>query len=447
LLQDSDFDEPLNDLLTASSWYVAFSGGLDSTVLLHLLHRWCEATPAAPALRVIHINHGLQASANDWQRQCEALCRDWQLPFVSCAVEVSPRGSLEAAARSARYRAFEQQLPVGAVLFMGHHLDDQIETFFLRLMRGAGVDGLAGMPRQRKLGAGQLVRPLLRCARAELEEYAVHHNLTFVEDPSNGETTLDRNYLRAEVLPVLGARWPHYRQSVDRAMTHLATAAEVVSDEAGVPETVYNLMGDPGLTASCLLVPLPEVAAARLRAWLSAQGCRAPDRAALVEFLRQLRAAPADGHPRLDCGSYALQRYREVIYLEPEPVVLPTAECYLSAGESVAVPGVGILTVQPVRTGGISLLPGERLVVRWRQGGERCQLPGRAGSRSLKTLMQELAVPPWWRDRVPLVWLGDEMLAVGDLLRCDSTRWQALAPEDGTLWEFAWKRPESTSSD
>lgn len=448
MLKHTDFDEQLNALLAAPHWYVAFSGGLDSTVLLHLVHRWCAANPGSPELRALHVHHGMQGAADDWQHHCEAQCRDWQLPCITCAVDVQPQGSAEAAARDARYRAFEEQLPPGAVLFMGHHLDDQVETFFLRLLRGAGVEGLAGMPRQRMLGAGRLVRPLLDVARAELERYAAHCGLAFVEDPTNQDTAMDRNFLRAEVMPVLASRWPAYRQSVARAMGHLTTAAEVVADGAGVPATVHSVMGDPGLRVSQLLKSSPEVAAARLRAWLSVQGCRAPDSAALVEFLRQLREALVDSSPRLDCGSYALQRYRDAVYLEPEHVAPPSGgHFYLAPGEIFDVPGIGTLSAQQRSTDALRLLSGERFTVRWRQGGERCRLPGRAGSRSLKALMQEWGVPPWWRDRVPLLYWEDEMLAVGDLARCESARWRALAPEGEQLWNFTWKRPLDAGSD
>lgn len=427
---------------------MALSGGLDSTVLLHLLHSWCAANPGSPVLRAIHVNHGLQAAASSWQEHCEAQCRAWQVPCITCAVEVQSQGSLESAARDARYRAFEEQLPVGAVLFMGHHLDDQVETFFLRLLRGAGLEGLAGMPRQRNLGAGQLFRPLLDCARDELELYAQAHGLAVVEDPSNRDTAMDRNFLRAELLPELGSRWPAYRQTVARAMEHLATASEALAAAADVPDTVHSVMGDPGLIVSQLLEPAPEVSASRLRAWLSAQGRRAPDRSALVEFLRQLRVAPVDGSPRLDCGSYALQRYRGTVYLEPEPIALPSGvPVYLAPGESLAVPGVGTLSLEQSPADALRLSPGERLCVRWRQGGERCRLPGRTGSRSLKALMQEWGVPPWWRNRIPLVCIDDEVLTVGDLIRCESARWRAAAREDERLWNFTWKRLPGNGSD
>ncbi len=447
MLAHTDLDTPLTALLAAPYWYVALSGGLDSTVLLHLVHRWHADHPDAPALAAIHINHGLQAAAADWQRHCEVRCRELQLPCVTRAVAVHAGGSMEAAAREARYRAFEEELPPGAVLFMAHHLDDQIETFFLRLLRGAGVDGLAGMPRQRVLGSGQLVRPLLDCPRTELERYAVHHGLSFVVDPSNHDTAMDRNFLRADVLPRLASRWPAYRQSVARAMGHAATAAELLAASVGVPDTVHSGMGDPGLRVSQLLEPPRAIAAARLRAWLSAQDRRLPDHAALAEFLRQLRVAAVDGGPRLDCGEYALRRFRDAVYLEPVDVTPVVGDLHLLPGERRAVPGLGTVGVLQGANGTLALLPGEQLTVRRRQGGEHCRLPGRAGSRSLKTLLQEWQVPPWWRDRVPLLYLGDELLAVGDLAQCESSRWRA-APQPGeSLWYFYWERPLRAGSD
>jgi tRNA(Ile)-lysidine synthase len=174
---------------------------------------------------------------------------------------------------------------------------------------------------------------------------------------------------------------------------------------------------------------------------------RLPDHAALAEFLRQLRVAAVDGGPRLDCGEYALRRFRDAVYLEPVDVTPVVGDLHLLPGERRAVPGVGTVGVLQGANGTLALLPGEQLTVRWRQGGERCRLPGRAGSRSLKTLLQEWQVPPWWRDRVPLLYLGDELLAVGDLAQCESSRWRA-APQPGeSLWYLYWERPLRARSD
>jgi tRNA(Ile)-lysidine synthase len=448
LLNHSDLDCQLNELPAAPRWYVGFSGGVDSTVLLHLLHRWCAANPGSPPLSAIHVNHGLQAAASQWQRHCEVVCRSLQLPLTTCTVAVHEHGSGEAAARTARYRAFHEQLPPGAVLFLGHHLDDQVETFFLRLLRGAGVEGLAAMPRKRALGEALLLRPLLDYSRGELEFYAAHHGLAYVADPSNRDTAMDRNFLREELLPLLASRWPAYRQSVIRASRHMAAAASLLTEHLGVPDTVHSALGDPGLALSPLISGPSEAATPRLRAWLRARGYPAPDSAVLAEFVRQLRESSADASPQLACGAYTLQRYRDGIYRVPEFDDLPpSASLILAPGTHRSVPGVGTVSLQRAIGPGLSLAPGEQLTLRWRQGGERCYLPGRAGSRSLKTLLQEWDVPPWWRDRVPLLYLEDELLAVGDLACCASSRWQAEGREGEPLWNLRWERSFSSRSD
>jgi len=447
LLNHADFDHQLSALLAAPHWYVAFSGGVDSTALLHLLRDWRTANPGAPELTAIHVNHRLQASADDWQRHCAAQCRELQLSLISRTVTVRGGSSPEAAAREARYRAFEDQLAPGAVLFMGHHLDDQVETFFLRLLRGAGVEGLASMPRQRALGDGHLVRPLLDYERAEIERYAAHHGLAFVKDPSNCNTAMDRNFLRAEILPLFGSRWPAYRQSVARAIGHLAAAADMVAAEVGTVGTIRSVMGDSGIHLSALTAVSPETACARLRAWLRSRGNQSPDHAALAEFMRQLRASSDDTNPRLDCGSFSLRRYRGGVYSVPRDVTLFSGgQSVIVPGEACEVPHVGAVSLVPAQARGVCLVSGEQLALQWRQGGERCRLPGRSGSRSLKALMQEWAVPPWWRDRLPLLYLEGELLAVGDLAYCESSRFRAAAGDGEQLWNLVWQRPADAGS-
>lgn len=448
MLNHTDLDGQLNAYLAAPYWYVGYSGGVDSTVLLHLLHRWCAAHSESPPLGAIHINHALQSAAGDWQRHCATVCAALGLPFTARTVEVQAGGSREAAARAARYRAFEEHLPAGAVLFLGHHLDDQVETFFLRLLRGAGVEGLAGMPRTRPLGAAQLARPLLDVSRSEIEHYAAHHGLEYVEDPSNANTAMDRNFLRAQALPLLATRWPAYRHSVARAIGHLTDMAAAMARELGDTETTYSVLGDPGLALAQLGNSPEAIAATRLRAWLRTMGCQAPDLATLVEFLRQLREADVDTSPVLACGAYSLQRYREAIYLLPDfSAPPPEVELEVAPGSRNDVPGVGAVSLRASVDDGLWLAPGETLTLRWRRGGERCRLPGRAGSRALKTLLQDWGVPPWWRDRVPLFYVDEELLAIGDLARCESYRWRECAQAGEHLWQVSWERPFRAGSD
>jgi len=450
-LDPAFLDDQLALFRDAPHWYVGYSGGLDSSVLLHLLHRWCRANRPAPTLSAIHINHGLQAGADAWQAHCERFCRGLQVPLVSLRARVVAGAfGPEAAAREARYGLFGEQLQSGEVLFLAHHADDQVETFFLRLLRGAGLQGLAAMPVTRALGCGRLARPLLSLPRALLAAYAAAHQLAFVEDPTNSDSAADRNFLRNDVLPLLEQRWPGYRQTVVRASDLLAGAAAELARQAPLPATCRSELGDPGITLAQLRAPASGGEAAVLRRWLRAAGLPPPDQRALAEFLRQLSAAQAGSGPRLQCGAYTLQRYRDAIYLLPDcaaPARLEAAG--LAPGEALALPGaVGRLSLVPAGNRvGLRLAPGERLAVRWRRGGERCRLPGREGRASLKKLLQERGVPPWWRQRVPLLWLGEELLAVGDLWLCESARCEAAPGPGESLWRPRWERNITTAFD
>lgn len=182
----------------APAWHIAFSGGLDSTVLLHLLANLAK-TEKLPTLDAVHVHHGLQAAADAWPAHCQSVCDALGVPLRVMRVQVRAGASLERAARDARYQAFSEVVGAGEVLLIGQHRDDQAETLLFRLLRGAGVQGLAAMPMQRALAGGHLLRPLLRSSRAQLQAYAEEHQLTWIEDPSNADPRFSRNYLRHRV--------------------------------------------------------------------------------------------------------------------------------------------------------------------------------------------------------------------------------------------------------
>lgn len=414
----------LQEHLGEPHWVVAFSGGLDSTALLVALSCYVSAVANPPTLTALHVHHGLSAQADEWEAHCLSICKKLH---ISCAVQrvsvVSDGQGVEAAAREARYAVFENALRSGGSLFLGHHQDDQVETFFLRLMRGAGVHGLTGMPAQRRLGNGRLLRPLLTLTRGDLHAYAVAAGLDWIEDSSNDDTRYDRNYLRQRVLPLLERRWPGYRAPLTRAMALLAEQ-EVSGQPVSLP-TCVNAFGDPGCDSEFLCHLPPEAAATALRRWLRDQGCPPPAREPLLEFLRQLRSAAAGSTPRLQRRDWCLQRHAGVVYRLPRPwpFFQPSLRA-VSDGDCIVLEGVGQID--------ISAPPGAdtALTLGFRQGGERLRLPGEMHHRALKTLLQDAGVPPWWRERVPLLFSGEELIAVGDL-------WQAL----GARASLAWKRP------
>ncbi|MEP4484300.1 MAG: tRNA lysidine(34) synthetase TilS [Halioglobus sp.] len=411
----------LQPLAAAPRWYVAFSGGCDSTVLLHLLNEYCLAHPkTSPMLTAVHVNHQLQAPSASWQQHCRAVCHSWDVSLVEPVVAVVDDGEgPEAAARRARYSAFDALLQAGDILFMGHHQDDQTETFLLRLLRGAGLHGLAAMPASRELGQGRLERPLLSWPRYQLVDYAHRHQLDWIEDPSNEDERFDRNYLRKQVLPLLAQRWPEYRQTVTRAAGHLGQAAQDLDGSDEPLETEYTIMGDPGFGVASLTDRPTSQAHQALRRWLRARQLPMPDESALVEFVRQLFAADEKAAPVLTTRSFSLRRYREGVFLTPTDVwVAPDAQAIVSR-DWVEIAGVGRIAVASEGSADHEgqIAAGE-LVVDFRRGGERCHPVGRSHSVSLKQLLQENGVPPWWRERIPLLKSQGQIVCIGGMWRC-----------------------------
>ncbi|MEM6582327.1 MAG: tRNA lysidine(34) synthetase TilS [Pseudomonadota bacterium] len=448
-LNPSFLADSLQVLMAAPHWYVGFSGGLDSTVLLHLLTRYRQDVSGTPPLSAIHINHRLQQQSDDWQRHCERVCADLGVRMVSLKAEITAGSSgLEAAARDARYQLFTSQLQNGEVVLLAHHADDQVETFFLRLMRGAGVKGLAAIAESRALGCGRLVRPLLQLPKARLEHYAVSQGLSWVDDPSNNDTRFDRNFMRDRVLPLLAERWPGYRQTILRASEHMQVASEHSATMVAPVRTTWSAMGDPGLPLGMLQGDV-TLAALRLRQWLSDRGLAAPDRAPLEEFLRQLSSSKEGARSRLATSQYVLQRYKQGIYLlpsikwttQPEPIAL-------RQGEVVDLPsGLGRFRLVPTAGAGIRLDRKDGLTLRWRRGGERGQPVGRSERTSLKKLLQERDVPPWWRERLPLLYLGEELLAVADLWLCHSSRLADSDDQGPVRYKPVWEREQNAADD
>lgn len=397
---------------------VAYSGGLDSTVLLHLV-----ATHVDLPLVALHINHQLHPDARIWEQHCRQQCLALGVPLEIRAVAVAETGDgPEAAARDARYRAFETQLGEGEALLLAQHLDDQAETLLLRLLRGAGREGLAGMPVRRNLGRGWLLRPLLDVPRSILHDYALEHDLSWIEDPSNSALRFDRNYLRHEVMPLLEKRWPAYRRTFARSAGHLSHTVNAGWDAA--PPLRCSAVGDPGFAVSDLPRERKDVAHA-LRCWLRGRGLRMPSSAQLEEFLVQLSSGAG---AQLRTRSWVLERYRDAVYCYLPCVFEPPPSIDMYLGRSVVIGSVGRVTLAD----GGDEPPAVSLTysLRFRGGGERLRQAD--GSHAdLKTLFQSLQVPPWWRARTPLLFCGESLLAVGRFRR-------AALPEADSLalcWE------------
>jgi tRNA(Ile)-lysidine synthase len=418
---------------------VAFSGGEDSTALLTLL----AATPALhPRLRAMHIDHGLHAQSRSWVSICRATCRTLHLPFASRRLSLAPRRgeSLEALARAARYAALTAALGPGEVLLTAHHLEDQLETVLLQLLRGAGVPGLAAMPAVMPLGRGFLARPLLDVPRAQLRAWVRSHGLRCVADPSNTDDRYDRNYLRHQVLPPIVQRWPAAARTVARSARHMAAAQELLDERARAD---VGRAADGAALSVAALRALP-VARRRnaLRFWIAASGRLVPDAPRLEEIAVRLLAARAGANPSVRWGPHQVQRQLGRLTLHEVPAAMPPYELTWDARRTrrLTLPGGrGRLELVLSAHGLIDAarLPAQ-LTVRTRRGGERLRPRAGGPSRTLKSLLQNERIALSERQQLPLLFAGEQLVAAGDLWV--DARCQPGAPGAKRL-RLIWHRP------
>lgn len=422
------------DRSAAKNLIVAYSGGLDSTCLLHAAHSLSAAS--GRQLRALHINHGLQDAASDWQRHCERQCADLQIELACQAVEL-PGDASEDEARQARYAVFESRIRGDETLLLAQHLDDQLETLLLRLMRGAGPAGLAGMPERRDLGQGQLLRPWLSLGRSELQRFAGEHALSWVEDASNASTAFDRNFCRQEILPRLEDRWPGYRDSWSKSQALLAESAELLTDLAHIDLGRLSADQAGGLDLQELAALSPARQRNALRLWLTKLGLSAPGWQTMRQLLDEFITAREDGAGVLDMGQFYLQRFQQRLYALRH---LPLNDAVLNwdarENRELPLPGNGALAVSAAAESGLRPELAPDLQVRYRQGGESIRLPGRP-AKPLKKLFQEQGIPPWHRERMPLIFRQEQLVCVPGLgVAADCL---ASAGEEGL--DINWQQP------
>jgi tRNA(Ile)-lysidine synthase len=411
---------------------VGLSGGRDSVVLLDLMRRACAAR--GDALRAIHVHHGLHPDADAWARYCRGLCRAQGVALRVARVTVDRASGLglEAAARAARHAVYAR-LRVDAVV-LGHHADDQAETVLLRLLRGAGVHGLAGMAAQRAAPgpAPRLIRPLLDVPRARIEAWAAQHGLAWVEDPANVDPSHDRNAVRHELLPAIERRFGAARTMLARAAAHAREAAALLDDLAA--QDARSALAGDALSARALRALSGARARNLLRWWLAGHDLPYPSAAALAELLRQLTARGPGASTSVQFAGAAIRRRYDAITVEPAalPAALPATRAWHGERE-LRFPETGVaLRLRRVRGDGIALarLDGP-LEFRARRGGERLRPDARRPRRALKNLFREAAVAAIDRDRVPLLWCGERLVWVAGI-GCDA----AYAARAG---EPAWR--------
>jgi len=415
---------------------VGFSGGLDSTVLLHLL----ASIPSARArgLRAVHVDHGLQSNSALWANHCAEFCAGLRIGYVAIAAKVTITDEgIEAAARNARYAGFAAQVGDAEILTLAHHADDQAETVLLKLLRGAGPEGIAGMSALRAFAKGLLWRPLLSLPRARLIAYAREKGLRWIEDPSNLDTRLRRNFVRAEILPRLRERWPDATVAIAHSASWARAAAEFIDAQAH--SALDRLRGpDPATLVWRGWLALPDALRDPvLRLWLRGLELDEPAHFHVAELERQLAGAGESRAPCVRWPGCELRRFRDLLYAMQPIVPVPAGWSTVWDGAPLQLPAGGSICLRADSQGAPAPLS---LTVHYRSGGEHIKPSGAAHTRELRLLLQEFGIPPWERDRIPLVSAGSELIAVGDLVLSSAGR--VMCDQLGA--EIVWARERET---
>lgn len=386
--------------------YIAYSGGMDSTILLHCCLALRREGLSKAQFAAWHINHQLLPAANEWEAHCVNQCSSLDLPIKVSRLRVSKRGgeSTEMAARRCRYALWEEELPAGALLLQAHHQRDQAEILLLRLLRGSRF--LRAIPRRRALGRGFLVRPLLGSSYSQISHYQQEKSLLYIADPSNEDTEIERNFIRHQLLPLVSQKWPAAEASLAQGAARLEAQNEIVTEwTRQLPDQLEHR-----LSVAAILAMKPARAELLINAWLQQLSLAALPCSAKDELLKQLRAR-ADSCPSIQWDGVEMHRYRGYLYAMP---TLPEISDKEKAPVAL-LPAKGGEREYPVWLGSIVIKkaqpsqPGQ-LMIGYRQGGESIQLSRRR--RSLKRILQENHIPPWLRPYVPLIYHNDSPVAV-----------------------------------
>jgi tRNA(Ile)-lysidine synthase len=411
---------------------VAFSGGVDSMVLLAAMRRLAgEARVAA-----FHIDHGLHLESGRWAEQCARAAAQLGVAFQSVRVTI-PDGSEhgpEAAAREARYEALRALMSPGDVLLTAHHGDDQLETVLLRMLRGSGVRGLTGIHELAAFGPGFLARPMLEFTRAEIAAQAVRWDLTWIEDPANATLRFDRSFLRARVMPALHERWPAAQRAASRLARQMAEAEQLLEDIAA--DDTRDVADFHRLACAHVRGLTPARQANLLRFVIRTLDLPMPSSLHLEQLREAVLRDHAGGRAQIAWPGAAAHIYREHVYLVP----IATHPSGRTVPGELAVGrewqgASGSLKLVEAEAGFPDEWARSGIDVRFRSGGERFRPANHRHSKTLKHWFQEKGVVPWMRDRIPLLFRRETLVGVADLWISEEAQ---SAPSRGPKWRAEW---------
>ncbi|MEM9100783.1 MAG: tRNA lysidine(34) synthetase TilS [Pseudomonadota bacterium] len=407
--------EYVKQLPQGTTLNVGFSGGMDSTVLLHALWYELLREPLCQ-LRAIYVDHGLQPLSSMWGEHCRDFCETRRIPFVSLKVDATPKPkqSPEEAARIARYHAFAMHLKTGEHLVTGHHQNDQAETFLLNVMRGSGVSGLAAMPLSKVFKQACHDRPLLHVPYKDLQSYAEYFQLTWVDDPSNNNKEFDRNFLRHHILPQLQKRWPAANPAIVRTSQLCADDLQILQ-EIAQQDLSNSLLQLKQLT----LTKFNQLSVPRkrnlLRYWFKSLNIPTIPKKRLDTFLAQSESPKSGSQVQVSWKDWTIRVYKERIYLTPRELNAPKMQEFTFASQHPLGHTTHLLRCNMSSKGLRKPLKNEKVTLRFRKENMRVHPESRGRSQTLKKLFQEYQVEPWMRDVWPLIFYNDTLVAAPNL--------------------------------
>ena len=413
----SDIEKQLKQT-SAQGFLIALSGGLDSTVLLSLFAKLRQKRPHLQPLsiRAIHIHHGLSQNADNWAKHCQDLCDQFQIPLIIERVQVDKTNGIEAGAREARYQAIKKHLQIQEMLVTAHHLNDQTETFFLALKRGSGLQGLGAMQQRSVLFGMPIFRPLLGFTRPQLEDYAQKEKLNWITDESNKDNRFDRNFLRNEILPELRERWAYFDLAVQRSAQHCFEQQQLINDLLSEAFAEHCQIKNQFKLCQFRKYSLAKQTAL-LRMWLAENQLEMPSKRQLTQLINDVIFAKEEANPQFQLVNKIIRRYQDRLYLT-KPFSDLTKCCLKLDKSTLSLPDdLGNLSVQENE---------HNLIFHWQDFSvtlEKTDLPisirfGYSGKvkhhpkrprEDIKKIWQELSVPPWERNRIPLIFYGNEL--------------------------------------
>lgn len=436
ILSADSFLSALKELDNVNKFWIAYSGGMDSSVLLHLFY--LNKEKIKPQREVLYVNHALQQESDDWAVFCQKQCEKYGFPFSELKIsEPCPKGeSVEAWAREKRYQLIEEIMNPNDVLFSGHHKDDQVETFFLQALRGAGVRGLSAMPLIKKKKHTFYVRPLLNYSREEIKHYAIEHELNWQEDKSNFDNRYDRNYFRHNLAAVIEEKWPAYRETISRLIEH-QREARLMLDELAI-EDINNAKHDDGISLDVNTIKLLSEARQKnlIFVWLEQLGLQIPGSRHIEKIISDIINSDLDKSPCVNWADVEIRRYKNTLYAfkamqnydidteftwQPKSILTIFEETLMAKQAK----GVGISQSKVNEHG---------FIVRFRKGGEKIKPDNASHSKTVKQLFQERSVLPWYRNKIPLVYLNDELVAIPGF--CVDKKY--MAGKDEASWDIHW---------